>query len=94
MEGWLIESLDFFRKNLEINKVNYKDLIIVIYEDYSNRNLAELIANLYDLDKVDIYFEIDPLISNSKEDNTNIKSLKEELTKKGYEEWHKNSEFK
>ena len=61
MEGWLTKSLNYFRKNLEIEKVDYKDLIIIVYEEYSNRNLAELIANLYNLDQTDIYFEIDSI---------------------------------
>lgn len=94
MDEWLTESLVFFRKNLNIDKVNYKDLIVVIYEDYSNRNLAKMIANLYDLDEIGVYFEIDSILANSNDKNQNLKSVKEELIKKGYWKWQENSEFK
>ena len=51
----------------------------VLYEHYSDRNLATLIAELYGLNSIDIYFEIGKFIQREKYDEQTIQQYEAQL---------------
>ena len=56
----------------------------VLYEHYSDRNLATLIAELYGLNSIDIYFEIGKFIQREKYDEQTIQEYEAQLREKWF----------
>ena len=88
MKNWLQQTLDLFSKSFNnIEEINYKNIIFIFYEHLSNRNLAVLIANVFDKEELDVYFEIDNIINKKLYDEEQVKALLKELNKNGFQEW-------
>lgn len=88
MEQWLQESLELVHRSFEdITYINYKNLIYVFYEHFSNRNLAEFLAILYDKDKIEMYVEIDKVIARKDYDIYAVQKIIDILNQHGFQEW-------
>ena len=59
----------------------------LLYEHYSDRNLATLIAELYGLNSIDIYFEIGKFIQREKYDEQTIQQYEAQLRESGFYDW-------
>ena len=88
MDNWLEESLRYFNfsfKNIE--KFYYKIFIFLIYNDYSNRNIAILISKLFQKDENEIYFEIDEIIENPSFDKKEFDIVSKLFDENDYKNW-------
>lgn len=95
MSLWLDETIELItRSKINLKKVSYRSVIAIFYDHLSNRNLALLVATLYDLNENDIYFEIDKIVSDlSENDIDEIKEVKASLDQNGFEDWIESEEF-
>lgn len=88
MDNWLEESLRYFNfsfKNIE--RFDYKIFIFLIYNDYSNRNIAILISKLFQKDENEIYFEIDEIITNPSFDKKEFDIVSKLFYENDYKNW-------
>ena len=65
-------------------------IIFIVYNDYSNRNLAKLVSELFDKNEIDIYFEIDEIIVNSNFPKDELDETIRLFKKNNYYEWVEN----
>ena len=95
MSLWLEKTIELINKSrIDIKSVKYNSIIVVFYDHLSNRNLAILIASLYNIDENDIYFEIDKIISNKTEyDVEEIDGINKLLNQNHFNEWIESDEF-
>jgi len=92
MEMWLKKSIELVENSIEnINQVDYKDMIYLFYDYFSNRNLAQFISYLYNKDENDLYFEIDTVIANRKYNVSEVEKIMLCLKENGFNEWQKSS---
>ena len=90
MEAWFNETVDLIRRSLpDLSSVNYKSLLFVFYDHMSNRNLAKLIAYLYEKDSILVYFEIDRIIAREDYDPEEVSGIIEKLNQNGFQDWIK-----
>ena len=59
----------------------------VLHKHYSDMNLATLIAQLYGLNSIDIYFEIGKFIQREKYDEQTIQQYEARLRESGFYDW-------
>ena len=59
----------------------------VLHKHYSDMNLATLIAELYWLNPIDIYFEIGKFIQREKYDEQTIQQYEVQLRESGFYDW-------
>ena len=59
----------------------------VLHKHYSDMNLAPLIAELYWLNPIDIYFEIGKFIQREKYDEQTIQQYEAQLRESGFYDW-------
>ena len=70
---WVDKSLQFIKKAFpKIEETDFRLMIYVLHKHYSGMNLATLIAQLYGLNPIDIYFEIGKFIQREKYDEQTI----------------------
>ena len=62
-------------------------MIYVLHKHYSGMNLATLIAQLYGLNSIDIYFEIGKFIQREKYDEQTIQQYEAQLRESGFYDW-------
>lgn len=88
MEEWLKKAIDLIKKSFKnIKDIDYKIIIRIFYEHLSNRNLAKLISILYDLNEIDVYFEIDIIIFKEKFDESLLENTLKVLKENGFDKW-------
>ncbi|KUJ59774.1 hypothetical protein AR687_21450 [Flavobacteriaceae bacterium CRH] len=88
MEIWMKDSIDFVKKSsLDLNNTNYKDMIYVFYDHFSNRNLAKFISFLFDKDEITLLFEIDDCITNKKYNLEEVEKILICLKENGFDKW-------
>ena len=85
---WFEKSLQFIKKAFpKIEETDFRLMTYVLYEHYSDRNLATLIAELYGLNSIDIYFEIGKFIQREKYDEQTIQQYEARLRESGFYDW-------
>ncbi len=89
MDEWLDKSLRYFRGNFDLANINYKHLLFLIYDEYSDRNLSLLISHLFNIDKWIIYGEIDRIVTSTNRNQEDVESLRKELEQKDFYNWIK-----
>ena len=62
-------------------------MIYVLHKHHSDMNLATLIAELYWLNPIDIYFEIGKFIQREKYDEQTIQQYEVQLRESGFYDW-------
>lgn len=88
MEEWLKKAIDLIKKSFKnIKDIDYKIIMRIFYEHLSNRNLAKLISILYDLNEIDVYFEIDIIIFKEKFDESLLENTLKVLKENGFDKW-------
>ena len=88
MEEWLKKAIDLIEKSFKnIKDIDYKIIMRIFYEHLSNRNLAKLISILYDLNEIDVYFEIDIIIFKEKFDESLLENTLKVLKENGFDKW-------
>lgn len=88
MEPWLKNSLHLVRSTFEdVSAINYKNLIYLFYEHFSNRALARFIGELYGKDPLMLYFEIDEIIAGNDYNADEVESLLVKLRQNGFDAW-------
>lgn len=76
MEKWLTKAIDLVNKSFEdLSSIDYRILVYIFYDHLSNRNLALFISMLFNMNKIDVYFEIDNIIAGNKLDKNEINKL-------------------
>ena len=82
------KSIQFIQKAFpKIEETDFRLMIYVLYEHYSDRNLATLIAHLYELNPIDIYFQIGKFIQREKYDEQTIQEYETRLRESGFYDW-------
>lgn len=88
MDNWLEESLIYFNVNFkDLKKIDYKIFIFLIYNDYSNRNIAILVSKLFQKDENEIYFEIDEIIAKLNFDKSEFNVVAKRFDENRYKNW-------
>jgi hypothetical protein len=88
MELWLKKSIELVESSIEdLNQVDYKDMICLFYDYFSNRNLAQFISYLFNKDVNDLYFEIDEIIAGKNYDMDKVEKILLLLKENGFDEW-------
>lgn len=88
MEIWMEKSIELVRNSFEnLDNIDYKDLIYVFYDHFSNRNLARFIAYLYNKDETILLFEIDDVMANKKYNLDKAEKIAARLKKNGFDAW-------
>lgn len=89
IERWFNETVDLIKNSLgnSLHSIDYKSLLFVFYNHMSNRNLAKLIAYLYEKNQTDIYFEIDNIIVTENYNKDEVSRIIEKLNQNGFQEW-------
>lgn len=87
MDDWLEVSITYFTRFKNLKMINYKIFIFLIYNDYSNRNIAILISKLFGKDENDIYFEIDDIIVNPSFDEKEFNIVSKLFDENDYKNW-------
>ena len=59
----------------------------VLHKHYSDMNLATLIAELYGLNPIDIYFQIGKFIQREKYEEQTIQQYEAQLRESGFYDW-------
>ena len=95
MSLWLDKTKELIiDAGINLNEVSYNSIVVVFHDHLSNRNLAILIASLYQAEENDIYFEIDKIISNYHfQDIDEIRKVKELLNDNKFQDWVDSDEF-
>ena len=85
---WFEKSLQFIKKAFpKIEETDFRLMIYVLHEYYSNMNLATLIAHLYGLNPMDIYFGKEKFIQREKYDEKTIQQYEAQLRESGFYDW-------
>jgi len=86
-EPWLSSAIELVNKSVDVSTTDYKLLIYIFYEFMSNRSLAKFISILYNLNKIDVYFQIDNIIARENENTSEIQYIMEKLKANGLLDW-------
>ena len=90
---WFEKSLQFIKKAFpKIEETDFRLMIYVLYEHYSDMSLASLIAQLYGLNPMDVYFEKEKFIQREKYDEQAVKKYEAKLRESGFYDWIKDTE--
>jgi hypothetical protein len=88
MEVWLKKSVELVEGSIQdINEIDYRNMIYLFYDYFSNRNLARFISYLYKKDENNLYFEIDSIIANKDYNVDEVKRIMITLKENGFDEW-------
>jgi len=87
------KSIQFIQKAFpKIEETDFRLMIYVLYNHYSGMNLASLIAQLYGLNPMDVYFEKEKFIQREKYDEQAIQQYEAKLQESGFYDWIKDTE--
>ena len=87
------KSIQFIQKAFpKIEETDFRLMIYVLYNHYSGMNLASLIAQLYGLNLMDVYFEKEKFIQREKYDEQAIQEYEAKLRESGFYDWIKDTE--
>ncbi|KAF2331088.1 hypothetical protein [Flavobacterium ginsenosidimutans] len=76
MEIWLEKSLALVKNSsINLDDIDYKNMIYLFYEYFSDRNLAKFISCLYDLDETILLNEIYHVIANKEYDLDEVERI-------------------
>jgi hypothetical protein len=82
------KSIQFIKKAFpKIEETDFRLMTYVLYEHYSGMNLASLIAQLYGLNPMDVYFEKEKFIQREKYDEQTIQRYEAQLRESGFYDW-------
>jgi len=85
---WFEKSLQFIKKAFpKIEETDFRLMIYVLHKHYSGMNLATLIAQLYGLNPMDIYFGKEKFIQREKYDKQTIEQYEAQLRESGFYDW-------
>ena len=85
---WFEKSLQFIKKAFpKIEETDFRLMIYVLHKHYSGMNLATLIAQLYGLNPMDIYFGKEKFIQREKYDKQTIEQYEARLRESGFYDW-------
>ena len=85
---WFEKSLQFIKKAFpKIEETDFRLMIYVLHKHYSGMNLATLIAQLYGLNPMDIYFGKEKFIQREKYDEQTIQQYEAQLQESGFYDW-------
>ena len=99
-EMWYTEWLNkvvapekvWFEKSLQFIKKAFPKMIYVLHKHYSGMNLATLIAQLYGLNPMDVYFGKEKFIQREKYDEQSIQQYEAQLRESGFYDWVEDKE--
>jgi len=85
---WFEKSLQFIKKAFpKIEETDFRLMIYVLHKHYSGMNLATLIAQLYGLNPMDIYFGKEKFIQRENYDEQTIEQYEAQLRESGFYDW-------
>ena len=71
----------------KIEETDFRLMIYVLHKHYSGMNLATLIAHLYGLNPMDIYFGKEKFIQREKYNEKTIQQYEAQLRESGFYDW-------
>ena len=87
------KSIQFIKKAFpKIEETDFRLMIYVLHKHYSGMNLATLIAQLYGLNPMDVYFEKEKFIQREKYDEQAVQEYEAKLRESGFYDWIKDTE--
>ena len=85
---WFEKSLQLIKKAFpKIEETDFRLMIYVLHKHYSGMNLATLIAQLYGLNPMDIYFGKEKFIQRENYDEQTIEQYEARLRESGFYDW-------
>ena len=85
---WFEKSLQFIKKAFpKIEETDFRLMIYVLHKHCSGMNLATLIAQLYGLNPMDIYFGKEKFIQRENYDEQTIEQYEAQLRESGFYDW-------